>query len=300
VREDDQVSATTSDDTGAMRVGFIGVGGLGSALLGRELDCGIAVTAFDARPEATVPFAGRAALASSPAQVASTSSVVQVVVNDDSQVLDALVGDDGVFATAEAGLVVLIHSTISHETLRTVLAHAEPKGVIVLDAPVSGAMGVHSIPDMCVMVGGDPVAYATVEPLLRSFASLVLYLGSNGRGLDAKLARNAIGYLFYLINLEGLRLADAAGIERETMWRILDHTGLDGIRGGMAGRPTLREEDPTSWPSQTAWHMTAVAQKDLRAALARAAELDVMMPTTSAAVDRMPEVFGADILGSRR
>jgi 3-hydroxyisobutyrate dehydrogenase-like beta-hydroxyacid dehydrogenase len=284
------------------RVGFIGVGQMGAPILGCVLDAGYAVNICDRRAEVVAPFLtrvgvqGRVAALPSAAETARSSDVVQLIVNDDEQVTEAVLGPDGILAGAAPGLIVLIHSTISHQTLRTVGAAADRASVLLLDAPVSGAMGHMSLPNLCVMVGGDAVAFERVRPLLGSFGSLVLHLGPLGAGLDAKLSRNIVAYLWYLACLEGVRLIEGAGIPRATLIEIMRHTGLEGVIGGMAGWPQGVERPPEM--KSVGDHFGAVAQKDLRAALARAGEVGVRLPATEQGVQLMLGVFGVDSTGS--
>ena len=80
--------------------------------------------------------------------MATASDVVQIVVNDDAQVLDVLLASDGVLAGAAEGLIGLGHSTSRPRHLRLAIRAASRSGVTVLDAPVSGASGCASIPEM--------------------------------------------------------------------------------------------------------------------------------------------------------
>lgn len=276
-------------------IGVLGVGQMGCAIASQLTARGRSVGVFDPDPAAP----GRlpdARFFESARELAEACDVVLVVVNDDAQVVGALEGDQGALA-AGRGIDVVIHSTITHDTLRSVAELAGQRGVTVIDAPVSGRMGQHSIPELAIMVGGPAEAFDRVRPVLEQYGSLVLHLGPLGTGLDAKLARNSIGYLFYLVTLEGLRLSDRAGIPRQTMWRILDHTGLEGTRGGLSGQPDPHDARP--WPDEMAAHFARVAVKDLQAALDRAAELGVEMATTTASIDKMAAVFGApqELLG---
>jgi 3-hydroxyisobutyrate dehydrogenase len=285
-----------------LRVGFLGIGRLGGPVLRAIVQAGWTVTAFDPRPEALAPFGDGLVVAGSAADVASASDVVSVLVNDGDQVRAAVTGPDGLLAGAAAGLVVAVHSTIDHATLREVATAAEAKGVTVVDAPLSGTMGEFSIPELCVMLGGDRAATERLRPVLESFASLIVHLGPLGAGLDAKIARNAMAYQWWTAVTEGLALADAAGLERESMWEIMRHTGLTGFHPQSIDLPIDPHADSAALLDR-AGHQTLVAQKDLRAALARADELGVAMPLTEADVDAVGGYFEAvvsDRLGRPR
>lgn len=281
--------------TSDLRVGFLGIGKLGGPVLSAILGAGWPVTAFDPRPDALEPFGDGLRAASSAAEVAAASDVVSILVNDGDQVRAAITGPGGILDGAAPGLVVAVHSTIDHDTLREVATAADAAGVIVVDAPISGTMGEFSIPELCVMLGGDPAATETLRPVLSSFASLVVHLGPLGAGLDAKLARNAMAYQWWTAVTEGLALTDAAGLDRDAMWAIMNHTGLTGFHPQAMRFPIDPSVDRDALLAR-AHHQTLVAQKDLRAALARAAELGVAMPLTEADVDAVGGYFETMVL----
>jgi 3-hydroxyisobutyrate dehydrogenase len=272
-------------------VGFVGVGRMGAAMLQCVIDSGYAVTAYDVAVDAMAPFAAarpdRVRVASTPREVGSASAVIDVVVNTEAQVLDACLGDDGVVAGATAGTIVLVHSTISLDTLRRVATVASESGVRVLDAPVSGVLGHLSVGDLCVMVGGDPDAFAEAKPVLDTYGSLVVHLGPLGAGLDAKLALNLLRYLGYLAGQESARLADRAGIPAATMREIARHTGATNLVGDIS-----KGRSPEDYERRL--NNAETAQKDLDAALARAAELQLELPTTAFAVDLMHGIWAVE------
>jgi 3-hydroxyisobutyrate dehydrogenase len=202
-------------------------------------------------------------------------------------VLEACLGDDGILAGAPEGAIVLIHSTIDLDTLRRVEEAASERGARVLDAPVSGALGHLSVGELCVMVGGDADAFETAEPVLHTYGSLVLHLGPLGSGLDAKLALNLLRYLNYVAAQESARLAARAGIPAGTMREIALHTGATNFVGDISRGRSPEDYDRRLNNAET-------AQKDLDAALARAAELDLELPATEFAVDLMPGIWAVE------
>ena len=94
-------------------------------------------------------------MAPTPREAAQTADVIEVVVNTNEQLLEACLGSNGVFAGAKSASIVLIHSTVSHDTLHRLATVASQRGVHLLDAMVSGARGHLSVGNLAVMVGGD-------------------------------------------------------------------------------------------------------------------------------------------------
>lgn len=271
----------------ALRVAFVGVGRMGSVMLQCVLDAGYEVVLCDPLPAATAPFVAkyptRARVAATPREAASGREVISVVVNTNEQLLTACLGADGLLAGAEPGSSVLIHSTVSHETLKRLAAVAAERGVSLLDAPVSGARGHLSIPSLAVMVGGDAAAFARAKPVLDTYGSMVLHLGPQGAGLDAKLAINALRYVVMAASQEISLLAQNAGVG-EALAQLVAHTESNRFVGDTSRLKQI--------PVEQRRKDAELAQKDLRAALARAQELGVQLPTAELAVGLMHRMWG--------
>ena len=279
-------------NTPAERIGFVGVGRMGSAMLKCVLDGGYHATLCDPSEQATAPFVAalpdRVRVAATPREAARGAGVIELVVNTNEQLLEACLGADGVLAGAEAGSVVLIHSTVSHETLHRLGKAASERGVHLLDAPVSGARGHMSVGNLAVMVGGDAQAFTRAKPVMETYGGLVLHLGPQGSGLDAKLAINMLRYVVMAAGQEATRLAEGAGVG-EAMAQLVAHTEANRYVGN-AGRLRAMQDIPLGQRQKDA----VLAQKDLRAAIARAAELDVKLPTAELAVSLMHRLWGAE------
>ena len=274
------------------RIGFVGVGRMGSALLKRVLDAGYQATLCDPSEQATAPFVAgypdRVRVAATPGEAARDSNIIEVVVNTNEQLLEACLGSDGVLSGARPQSIVLIHSTVSHEVIHRLGEAGSERGVHVLDAPVSGARGHLSIPELVVMVGGDADAFARCRPVMSTYASLLLHLGPRGSGLDAKLAINMLRYLFMAAGQEATRFAESIGVG-EVMARLVAHTESNRYVGDSA-----RLRGMQSYPVQQRRHDAEVAQKDLRAAIARAAEVGLELPSAALAVSLMHRLWGVE------
>lgn len=271
----------------SLRVGFVGVGRMGSVMLQCVLEAGYPAVLCDPLPAATEPFAAKfpelVRVAATPREAASGREVISVVVNTNEQLLEACLGADGLLAGAEPGSSVLIHSTVSHETLKRLAKVAAERGVHLLDAPVSGARGHLSIPNLAVMVGGDAAAFARAKPVMDTYGSLVLHLGPQGAGLDAKLSINALRYVVMAVSQEVSRLAESAGVG-DALAQIVAHTESNRFVGNLA----RLQQIPADYRRKDA----ELAQKDLRAAVARANELGVQLPTAELAIGLVHRVWG--------
>jgi 3-hydroxyisobutyrate dehydrogenase-like beta-hydroxyacid dehydrogenase len=278
--------------TPSQRVGFVGVGRMGSAMLKCVLTAGLHATLCDRSEHALAPFVSefpkQVRVAATPREAALDADVIEVVVNTNQQLLDVCLGPDGIFAGAPSGSSVLIHSTVSHETLNRLSQAAAERRVHLLDAPVSGARGHMSVGNLAVMVGGDVQAFARAKPIMSTYGGLVLHLGPQGAGLDAKLAINMLRYVIMAVGQEATRLAESAGVG-DAMAQLVAHTESNRYVGNLA-RLRSMSDIPLAQRAKDA----EVAQKDLRAAIERGRQLGVSLPTAELAMTLMHRLWGAE------
>ena len=131
------MAGTASPEAG--RVGFIGLGNIGGAMVTRIIGAGFPTVLWARRPDAIAPFQGELVeTAESPADLASRADIVGICVWSDEDVQDVMLGDRGVLAGCRPGTVVAIHSTTQPETCRALADAARELDVAVIDAPVSG------------------------------------------------------------------------------------------------------------------------------------------------------------------
>ena len=274
------------------QIGFVGVGRMGSAMLQCVLDAGYHTILCDPSEDATRRFLAalpdRVRVAPTPREAAQNADVIEVMVNTNEQALEACLGPDGVFSGARPGSIVLIHSTVAHETLQRLGDAASERGVYMLDAPVSGARGHLSVGNLAVMVGGDAEAFARAKPIMDTYGGLVLHLGALGAGLDAKLALNLYRYLCMAAGQEATLLAESAGLGSH-MADLVAHAEANRYVGNRT-RLAMLESIPLAQRRKDA----ELAQKDLRAALARAAEAGIELPGAELGVGLMHRLWGAE------
>jgi 3-hydroxyisobutyrate dehydrogenase-like beta-hydroxyacid dehydrogenase len=278
--------------TASQRIAFVGVGRMGSAMLQCVLDGGYHVTLCDPSAQATAPFVAafpdRVRVAPTAREAAQSADVIEVAVNTNDQLLAACLGPDGAIAGARAGAIVLVHSTVSHDTLHRLGEAASARGVHVMDAMVSGARGHLSVGRLAVMVGGDAEAFARAKPVMETYGNLVLHLGTRGAGLDAKLALNMLRYLCMAAGQEATRLAESTGAG-SVMAQLVSHTEANRYVGNANRLHALRDV-----PLQQRQKDAELAQKDLRAAIARAGDVGIRLPSAELAVSLMHRLWGAE------
>lgn len=263
-----------------IRVGFIGLGFQGRPLAANILAAGYPLTVHDVRAEASTALeAGGARAATTPAEVAAASDLVIVCVVDDAQVLEVLDGADGLLGGARPGLIVAIHSTILPDTVLAAARHAAARGVVVVDAPVSGSAKGAEERTMSYMVGGPAEAVETCLPVFRASGPTVTLTGEVGTATVAKIAHQLVCCVNMLAVAEGLKLGVAAGVDRDTLLEVF-HAGFAQSRAG------------DLWPTLDLYpRATPIFDKDLRAVATLAAAMGVEAPAADLTRRLLPDIL---------
>jgi len=206
-------------------IGFVGTGAMGTALLSRLRIARICATAFDLVPDALEQAkAVGAEPAASAKAVAQRSTLIDVVVRTDQEVLDCTLGDDGIFEGASPGTLVLLHSTIRPTTTKQVAQAAADKRVYVIDACMTGVPSVARDGGLTFLVGGQKALFNRAKPHLLSMGKDAIYMGSLGSGNVTKLIKNLVTASEALIIYEAIQIGKAAGIDYRAALELMKRT----------------------------------------------------------------------------
>jgi 3-hydroxyisobutyrate dehydrogenase-like beta-hydroxyacid dehydrogenase len=207
------------------KIGFVGTGAMGSALLSRLKLAHIKALAFDIAPAALeAARAEGAEIASSAKAVAQVSTIIDVVVRTDQEVLDCMLRRDGLLEGAAPGALVLLHSTIRPTTTKKVAEAAADKRVNVIDACMTAVPRVVRQGDLTFLVGGQKVFFERAKPHLLKMAKDAVYMGPLGCGNVTKLFKNMVTASEGLIVYEALQIAKAAGIDYRAALDVMQKT----------------------------------------------------------------------------
>jgi 3-hydroxyisobutyrate dehydrogenase-like beta-hydroxyacid dehydrogenase len=261
-----------------MRVGFIGLGAMGSRMAGRVLAAHHDVVVYNRTPERTKGFAERGAtVAATPRQLAAAVDIVCSSVANDAALEQVMFGPDGALAGARDGALVIEMSTVSPRTARRLQDAARPHGVAVLDAPVSGSTLQAEQGQLVIFVGGEADAYEMARPLLAVLGGKMFYLGPGGSGATMKLCVNVLLGLGVQALAEAIALGEKAGLERD---RFLDALGETAVVSP-SQKAKLDNARRQQYPAAFALRLM---YKDFGLIVDTALELSVPMPATAAAV----------------
>ncbi|UQX88974.1 NAD(P)-dependent oxidoreductase [Jatrophihabitans telluris] len=220
-------------------VGFIGLGVMGSAMSGNLLDAGIDVIGFDLDESCRDRFVARGGrLAASPAEIASTVSVVLTSLPSEQALDSVLSADEGLLAGARADLIILETSTLSASRKLAAQVEAAAAGVVLLDCPMSGTGQQAVTGDLVAYLSGDDdSAKRTALTVLAYFTRSQYDLGSGANGTRVKLVANHLVAVHNAAAAEALLLAERAGLDlQQVITAVGDGAGssrMFQVRGPM-------------------------------------------------------------------
>jgi 3-hydroxyisobutyrate dehydrogenase-like beta-hydroxyacid dehydrogenase len=254
------------------RIGWIGVGRMGTPMIARLLDDGYEVTVWNRTRAKAEPLERQgASVASSPAELADCDVVFTMVAGSED-FKAVTIGEGGVLTrTDRAPLILIDSSTVSAEASQQVREQCDRVGTALLAAPVSGNPSVVRAGRLTVVVSGPEEAYASARPILEALGRGVTYVGEGDRARLVKICHNlALGIVAQTL-AEITVLAEKGGISRTDFLAFFN----DSVMGSMFSRyktPALVALDYT--PSFT----PTLLLKDFDLGLQAAAQLGVSVP----------------------
>src|SRR5262245_8194779 len=199
------------------QVGLVGVGVMGAPMARNLMKAGFTVVAWNRTRARLEPLlADGASAGNSAADVAARSELVITIVSDSPDVVSVATGDDGVFAGARKGTIIVDMSTFSPAVTRDLARKASSLGLSWLDAPVSGGEAGAIAGTLTIMVGGDAPAFARAQPVLAAMGSRVTHMGPSGHGQMTKLCNQILVAINLLGASEALSFAARAGDRKST------------------------------------------------------------------------------------
>ena len=270
-----------------MRLGFIGLGNMGSELVRHLLAAGHTITTYT-RGERSRAHAIRLGLSlvATPAKVAAASEVVFTMVTAGGDVESVALGPHGLVDGASPGLIHVDMSTISPAIARRVAERLGERGIATLDAPVSGGVVAAKAASLTFFVGGDKTTFERVRPLLECMGKQIFHMGPRGTGQVTKLA-NQIAQLACLQGAAEALLfareqgADSAKVREAVMTgygasRMLDVLGKKMVERDFA-----------------AGIVAALHHKDIGVALEIAHDAGLPLPVTAQVMQQLNALMGS-------
>ena len=203
------------------RIGFIGLGNMGGPMAVNLVKAGHTVAGFDVTPDAVTRFAGAGgATAKSAAEAAANADVIVTMLPAGAHVRDIYLGDKGLIALAKPGTLLIDSSTIDVDSARAVASAAQAKGLLMVDAPVSGGVGGAQGGTLTFMVGGSDEAFAKAKPFLEQMGKTIVHAGGPGNGQAAKICNNMILGISMIGVSEAFVLGEKLGLDPQKLFDI--------------------------------------------------------------------------------
>ena len=273
-----------------VKLGYIGLGNMGAPMARRLVDWPGGLIVYDVRTEAMTPLAEAGARLADSVADAAAAGIISIAVLNDEQVRE-VVGE--LARKATPGTVIAIHSTISDTTAVELANELKPRGIHVVDAPVSGGAAAAEKGELATMVGADREVYERVKPAFKRWASLVIHAGEPGAGTRMKLARNMLTFTSYAAACEAMKLAEQAGLDLQALGRVVRHTdALTGGPGAIMVRDNMKPLDPDNFLYDAFLHTRGLGEKDLSLALALGEAVSVDLPLAQVARQNLAAGLG--------
>jgi 3-hydroxyisobutyrate dehydrogenase len=260
-----------------LKIGFIGLGNMGSRIVQRLLEHDYQVCVYDVDPTKAEPLAALGAtVAKNIGALARAVDVVVSCLTSDQVVHSVYSGPEGVFAGARPGTMVLEMSTISPETSRELHRLGSESGMDALDVAISGSTPAAEQGTLTLLAGGNPELFRAAGPIFQAIAKQYFLLGGPGSGTAMKLVVNTLLGVGMQAIAEAVVLGEKVGLARDRLLEVLSHTALIApAHMGKLARAARNDYSP-QFPLR-------LMNKDFQLILKAAAQEHVPMPATEAA-----------------
>jgi len=196
------------------KIGVVGTGRMGQAMVRHLIKHGYAVVAQDIEPKAVEAARGLGAdTAKTPAEVGKACKFVIVAVGYDDEATAVMLGQGGLLETMGAGGVIGVSSTCTADHVRMLAEKARAKGVEVLDAPICRGQMAADTGTMLILCGGKPEVFERGKPIYSTFGKDYVLLGDIGAGQFGKAMNNFLLWVNGIALIEAGRLAEANGMD---------------------------------------------------------------------------------------
>jgi len=261
------------------KLGFIGLGGMGSRIAARLLAAGYDVSVFDRNPAKSDALKTKGARASKTlAELASSVDVVLSCLTNDQSVRDVYFGADGILENAKPETIVIEMSTILPATSRELASKGLQAGVQALDVAISGSTPAAEQGTVTLLTGGNSDVFQAALPIFQAIAAKYFHMGPSGAGTTMKMVVNAMLGIGMQAIAEAAAMGEKAGLSREILLQVLAQTAVIApAHVGKLARAARGDYSP-QFP-------LSLMNKDFRLILQLAGEVGAAMPTAAAAYE---------------
>ncbi|MGD9045277.1 MAG: NAD(P)-dependent oxidoreductase [Desulfobacterales bacterium] len=207
------------------RIGWIGVGKMGTPMATNLLKAGYKLTVFDIIPAAMKALVDQGATpAESPLEVADQADIIISMIPDDAALEEVSTGTQGIFQCSKPGLVYIDMSTVSPAASARIGEMTAEKGIQYLRAPVSGSTESAVTAALTILASGPKDAFDQCRPIFDTLGQKVFYVGPGDQGRYLKLLVNMMVGITSAMTAEALVFGKRGGIEWDQMIDIINNS----------------------------------------------------------------------------
>jgi 3-hydroxyisobutyrate dehydrogenase len=222
------------------RVGIVGAGRMGFAMLKHLIKKGYAVTVCDiGDKQREAARAAGASVVATPAEVGKASDIVILGVGYDDEVNDVVFGKHGLLEAMAPGSIIAVSSTAKPDNMKVLAERVAGKGIEVIDAPICRGRFAADSGTLLALVGGKPDVVERARPVFGTFASDVVHLGEIGNGQVGKAINNMMLWFNAVGVMEAGRLAEKTSVDLVKL--------RDALLTSSAASDSLKEWDRVSF-----------------------------------------------------
>ncbi|MGZ5811622.1 MAG: NAD(P)-dependent oxidoreductase [Xanthobacteraceae bacterium] len=274
-----------------MKIGFAGLGDMGTLIVPRLMAAGHEVTGWNrTKSKAADMIALGMRWANTPAEAARDADLMFSIVTDGNAVTEVALGANSISSGLRKSAIYIDMSTIAPPVSRKVAAAFAEAGLTMLDAPISGSPVTVRAGQASLMVGGDAAAFERAKPVLLAIGPKVIHIGANGLACQMKIAVNLLLMVEVIAFGEAVALAEKGGVAREiALSAILNSVAASPVLG-YRGRFILEGKMPDKPLADV-----TLQQKDMLLALDLGRTLGSPVPLAAAANEMMNACRGLGI-----
>jgi len=234
------------NNTNRPRIGFIGLGLMGSAMVQRllALDYQVTVVAHKNRVPIDAAVENGAGEAASPAELAKENDVIMLCVDTSAAVESVMRGEHGVLAQLKTNSLVIDFGTSVPGSTLQLAQECQGRGASMMDAPL-GRTPVHAVDGLLnIMAAGSDSDFERIKPVLKDLGENVFHVGPIGAGHTLKLINNSFAMTTACAMSEAFAMADLAGLKRQTLYDVMS---AGPLKSGMMDfiKAAAVDKDPT-------------------------------------------------------
>lgn len=258
------------------RIAFIGLGVIGGPMARHLKQAGHDLTVYNrsrAKAENWVEAHG-GTLATSPAEAAKDAEVVISCVGTDDDLAGVTLGRDGTFTAMKKGSLYIDHTTVSARIARQLGVEAKSRGLLIVDAPVTGGQAGAENGTLSIMCGGTEASVEAARPIIAAYSKRIVHVGGPGTGQITKMC-NQIAFAGIIQSLsEAMRFAQSAELDVEKVYQAISGGAAQSWQ--MDNRWGTMAEDKFDFGFAVDW-----MRKDLGLAFEEARAVGATLPITA-------------------